>query len=70
MSERCDLSDLLVEQCGCRVHAPQVSTSIPTGTVVSAKYPGLCTEGSDDIKPGELIAMTEDGTWVHVGCVR
>lgn len=68
MSERCDLSNLFIDECACRIHGPKESAATPTGIVISARYSGLCADIGDDIEPGELIVMRDNGRWAHVQC--
>lgn len=47
--ERCDLTDLLVDQCGCRIHrggqtpAEEAARDRKPGRWIPARYPGTCT---------------------------
>jgi hypothetical protein len=61
--ERCELSDLPADQCGCRVHRPgQAVDARPVqmaivgfGPAVAAQYRGMCGLCHDQIVPGEHI---------------
>ena len=62
VSARCDLSDLPVEQCACRIHGPkelQKPTTIRTGQPFPAQFGGYCEAGSDRIHVGDLIVRVE-----------
>lgn len=74
MSERCDLSDLPVDMCACRIHAP---TEPPTmsqridGRVLatfSARYDGRCEICDQSFAPGERICNIEYLGYVHKDC--
>jgi hypothetical protein len=70
----CDLSDLPVEQCGCRVHAP--AEKRPTRPerdaspwAIRARFPGVCPECEGRIVAGDLIVQVgADGAYVHEEC--
>jgi len=82
--ERCDLSDLPVDQCGCRKHpkgkvydAQQVRIDVNPraagyGEPIPARYHGRCQMCGDDIAPGELIRadLPTPGraAWIHANC--
>lgn len=75
MTDRCDLSDLPVEMCACRIHAkPEqaIDPSSPTiraGYAFEARFPGVCPTCDDEIEPGMDICRTTRGTYVHAECV-
>lgn len=71
--ERCDLSDLPVDQCACRVHAP---TEPPTlsqridGRILAtffARYDGRC-DSCDQSFVSERICSIENLGYVHEDC--
>lgn len=67
-TERCDLSDLLVTECACRIHKP-APLQIPThGPVFVAEYHGPCAACDDRVRPGDLARYGPDGLIVHEGC--
>jgi hypothetical protein len=82
--ERCDLSDLPVDQCGCRKHpkgktydARQVRIDINPGAAgygepIPARYHGRCQACGDGITPGEPIRadLSTPGraAWIHASC--
>ena len=71
MSERCELSDLPVDQCACRVHAaPEPGRLQPI--VIQARFfahfDSDCDECGNRMMEGEPIARTEDGEYVCLGC--
>ena len=68
MSERCELSDLPVEQCACRVHGPQESAPSVPSSAFWARYPGVCPECDEEIEPGDMIRYGMDGRYVHAEC--
>lgn len=64
--ERCDLSDLPVDQCGCHKHKPSQAADsrtrraegthvYPLKVVIVAKYPGRCPECGERYQVGEMI---------------
>ena len=71
--ERCDLSDLPVDQCGCRKHpkgktydARQVRIDVNPGTVgygqpIAARYAGVCPECGERFAAGDTIRAHEYG---------
>jgi hypothetical protein len=74
MSDRCELSDLPVDQCACRIHAP---TEPPTmsqridGRVLArffARYDGRCEICDRPIVSGEPICSIEHLGYVHKDC--
>jgi hypothetical protein len=68
MSERCELSDLPVGQCACRVHGPQPERSEATGVRTEARYPGHCEGCSERIRVGDTIVMDTNGLWICEAC--
>jgi hypothetical protein len=81
--ERCELSDLPVDTCACRVHKPgqeadrQVRIDINPGAAgygepVAARYHGRCQACGDGIAPGEAIRadLSAPGraAWIHADC--
>jgi hypothetical protein len=83
--ERCDLSELPVDQCACRIHKPGQETDRPGhltpevhklreyGPPVSAQYGSVCLNCGDRIRFGDEIraAKTPGGTrWVHDECAE
>lgn len=74
MTERCDLTELPVEQCACRMHAPQPSVGVrvvehaPPGWLV-ARYAGQCAVCGEPFSEGALIRRDEDtGRWMAECC--
>lgn len=67
---RCELSDLPVTQCGCRIHAP--SPPAPRDQdedgprPFRAQFHGWCSGCGVAIEPGDLI-VSADG-YLHEGC--
>lgn len=62
----CDLSDLPVEQCACRIHGPKddISGSHP----FPARFPGTCLACEEDIGLGDRIVREPSGSYVHEEC--
>ena len=59
--ERCELSDLPVDQCACRVHKPgQEADGISRayGPEIHARFPGRCLLCGEGVRVGEPIRMT------------
>lgn len=73
MIDFCEVSDLPPAQCAhCKGVKPEPKKSLqdaPIGLVVQAKYEGFCFECRSTIDIGENIVKSEDGGWVHTGCL-
>lgn len=83
---RCDLSDLPVDQCGCRIHRPGPSiidvephherVTPAFGRPVTARYPGRCPGCREPYDAGEMIRLdqanqaTGEGRWWHDDCAQ
>lgn len=70
----CELSDLPVEQCACRVHGPaeQRPARVDAGALprpLLARFSGVCPGCGGRIVPGDVIVWSavEDGC-VHREC--
>ena len=73
MSARCDLSDLPVEQCACRIHGPSEVPEVVAvvGQPFEAVYPGMCVRCEGRIVEGDRIARAADASgYVHVEAGR
>lgn len=76
MTARCDLSDLPVDMCACRVHGPkdepQGSGVDRVGIAFTAQYEGQCVDCRRPIVEGDRIQRAdEDGEhagYVHEEC--
>ena len=72
MTERCDLSDLPVDQCACRIHGPkEPKPTTGSGRGFPAAYGGRCDVCGDRIHVGDLIAIAYGmvaGAWAHADC--
>lgn len=73
--ERCDLTDLLVDQCGCPQHrggAGFVDELKTVGQPFEAAFAGFCPACERQIHPGQMIArLADDPGYVHAGrCPR
>lgn len=72
MSERCELSDLPVDQCACRIHTPQPAPRVVRDYVITARFPARfdseCDGCGDAMVEGELICRTTDGDYICSGC--
>lgn len=67
MSERCELSDLLVAECACRIHGPK-DPMIVAGYAFEARFEGACRRCWESIDVGDDICL-HDGAYVHAHCV-
>lgn len=71
MPDRCDLSDLLVTECACRIHAPtepDLSSGEP-GPVFVARYHGRCSGCGTHIHDGDRIRHAgTPGAYIHEEC--
>lgn len=75
MSARCDLTELLVEQCAhCRpapaappFMTPSTADFRPASHSFPARFGGRCAECEGGIVEGDPIRMTDDGA-VHDDC--
>jgi hypothetical protein len=70
----CELSDLPVEQCACRIHAPaekrpaRPERDAPP-QVIRARFAGVCPACEGRIVAGEAIVRSgAAGGYVHEGC--
>ena len=63
MADRCDLTDLLVEQCACPAHRNIVDTAVGAlGPPFTATWPGRCRNCGDPFGRGARIRSAgEDG---------
>lgn len=61
----CDLSDLPVEQCACRIHGPKDE---PKLLGFLAKYSGVCGGCGHRYHPGDRIADI-GGSYGHLDCL-
>ena len=62
MTDRCDLTDLLVDQCAhCLGHGAAPGLAERTGPQITARYYGSCAHCGDGYAPGDRIAGTADG---------
>lgn len=64
MTARCDLSDLPVDQCACRLHGPQETARLDVelvGQPFPARYPGECAACGGRIDEGDPICGARDG---------
>lgn len=69
MSARCDLTDLLVDQCAhCLAHLGPPREDVHVYHTMRATFPGRCALDPDHrIEEGAWIGRTEDG-WACAGC--
>jgi hypothetical protein len=74
---RCDLSDLPVEMCACRIHGPadepaRIGSSggevPPEGVAFTAQYFGVCADCRDPVHPGDRIVSDGQGGYWHQEC--
>jgi hypothetical protein len=70
VADRCDLSDLLVTECGCRIHAPtEPEPAGDPGPPFPARYPGHCSGCGDPIHDGDMIRHAgTPGAYIHEEC--
>jgi hypothetical protein len=68
VAERCDLSDLPVGQCACRIHGPKTERPEATGVRAQARYPGHCEGCSERIQVGDTIVLDSTGLWICEEC--
>jgi hypothetical protein len=67
MSERCDVTELLKDQCAhCRPPAPELLRRI--GTPLMAMYRGECLDCGRGIEPDQWIVRVEGGGYAHEEC--
>lgn len=64
----CELSELPIDQCGCRVHARQAAPARSAPTI-EAKCQTTCPGCDDDIWPGDRITRV-DVEWIHAECAE
>jgi hypothetical protein len=68
---RCELSDLPVDQCACRIHAPKPDPQ--QAFVIVARFParfdGNCENCDNRMHEGDPIARTQDGYYVCSECM-
>lgn len=81
--ERCELSDLPVDQCACRTHRPGQEADAPParpagyGPEVVARYPGRCPACHERYEVGEpirveltTVQLRSTGSWLHSDCAE
>lgn len=70
MADRCDLSDLLVTECGCRIHAPtEPDPTGDPGPPFRARYGGRCSGCDTAIHEGDTIRDAgTPGAYLHEEC--
>jgi len=70
MSEtRCELSDLPVGECACRIHGPATGrdgSGDEPPRPFRAQFRGWCAGCEDQIEPGDMIVAAEG--YLHEGC--
>jgi hypothetical protein len=69
MSARCELSDLLIEECACRIHTP---ARPPSDYVITARFlarfDSKCDGCGNAMDEGDPIARTEDSDYICEAC--
>jgi hypothetical protein len=67
--DRCELSDLPVDQCACRIHGPREEPP-PGGQIYAARWRSRCRECLESIEVGALITPSPlvGGGYVHEEC--
>lgn len=72
MSERCERTDLLADQCACPQHRGDPEPAAPSlpPWAWPARYPGKCGDCQLPIEVGDPIAYDPDhhGEYVHKEC--
>lgn len=70
MPDRCDLSDLLVTECACRLHATPEPRAASDGIVARfpARFDSNCDQCGRRMHEGDPIAKTYDGDYICEGC--
>ena len=75
MADRCDLTDLIVDQCACPTHrgdpdpAPEEIETV--GQSFDARFPGFCLRCERHVPEGDRIIRAAEGGYVHAGaCPR
>ena len=69
MSDRCELSDLPVDQCACRIHAkPDPQQAFVIVARFPARFDSNCENCGDRMHEGDPIARTQDGNYVCSEC--
>jgi hypothetical protein len=70
--QRCELTELLIDQCGCPTHRGAADPEAAPIGGTFAKFPGKCAECQESINPGDRISLQSwDGRtqrWVHGEC--
>ncbi len=73
MSERCELSDLPVEQCACRIHLPEPDPGESRNHMIQARFPAhfdsYCDGCGAVMSQGDPIARTVDGDYICESCM-
>lgn len=75
MSDRCSVTELLVEQCAhCRPPAPAADPfDEPTpklGSSFEARYPGQCSDCGDRFDAGDEIRSDLSGGYICADCAE
>lgn len=75
MTERCALTDLLPDQCGCKNHRdvmpPVEPTRYDVSIYITSRYDSTCAlNRSHQISVGDRIAKAEGVGWICVDCAQ
>jgi hypothetical protein len=70
MSDRCDLSDLPVDQCACRKHNPPAWQTKDRGVLARfpARFDSKCADCGLATCEGDTIARTDEGDYICEAC--
>jgi hypothetical protein len=69
--DRCELTEFLVRDCGCRIHRPdlrEAKPTIPRGVTIPARFPGRCSADDRPFREGDEIRADGDGGWIAMQC--
>ena len=71
-AERCDNSDLPINQCACPIHTKPTALPDPRPVVVAtrfhARFDSACDACGADMYEGDWIGRTSDGEYVCEVC--
>lgn len=71
MADRCEITEFLVRDCGCRIHRPDIKDikpTIPRGVTTLARFPGRCSKCDRPFPERAEIEADGDGGWLATNC--